>query len=321
MASSMRRLHPRAFTVSVVWTLLLLWLGSVVHATHSSLACPDWPTCHGTMLPLMTGGVFWEHLHRLVAGGLVLMWLLATWIAWRETRDRPWIFRACVWGIALLVVQAVFGGLTVLFKLPPLVSTTHLTLAMTFVVLATVLASRTAWAAEPGEIPADLAPRVRRWGHAAAGLVFVQCVLGALVRHYHAGLACPDVPLCLGHVIPPLTNHLIALQFFHRVLALVVAATVIAFAVWSFRVGAPPVVRVWTSWAVALVLVQIGLGVVSVLTALAVVPISLHTPVAASLLAVLVHLTVQGSVACGTAGGSTGDGRSARPAAAQPIAT
>ena len=82
----MSRQHPRAFTVSVVWTLLLLWLGSIVHATHSSLACPDWPTCHGTMIPVMTGGVFWEHLHRLVAGGLVLMWLLATWLARRETR-------------------------------------------------------------------------------------------------------------------------------------------------------------------------------------------------------------------------------------------
>lgn len=281
----------------MVWTLLLLWLGSVVHATHSSLACPDWPTCHGTMMPLMTGGVFWEHLHRLVAGGLVLMWILTTWIARKETRDRPWIFKACLGGIALLIVQAVFGGLTVLFKLPPLVSTTHLTLAMTFVVLATVMASRTAWAGDPHEFAPGLAPRVRRWGIVTAALVFAQSVLGALVRHYHAGLACPDAPLCLGHVIPPLGNHLVALQFFHRLTAVVVAGAVIAFAVWSYRVRAPSVVRVWTTWAVVLVLLQITLGIVGVLTALAVVPISLHTLVAASLLATLVHVTVQSWVA------------------------
>jgi heme A synthase len=105
-------LHPRAFKVTVVWTLALLFLGSIVHATESSLACPDWPTCFGSMVPEMTGGVFWEHLHRLVAGGLVLMFALATWLAHRETGDRPWVLRACLAGLGLLVVQSIFGGLT-----------------------------------------------------------------------------------------------------------------------------------------------------------------------------------------------------------------
>src|SRR5688500_17033076 len=83
-------LHHRAFVVTVGWTLVLLLLGSVVHATGSSLACPDWPTCFGTMIPEMEGGIFWEHLHRLVAGGLVLMFVLATWLVHREAPDRPW---------------------------------------------------------------------------------------------------------------------------------------------------------------------------------------------------------------------------------------
>ena len=136
-------LHPRTFKASVVWTLGLLFLGSIVHATESSLACPDWPTCFGSMVPEMTGGVFWEHLHRLVAGGLVLLWTLGTWLARRETSDRPWVFRASAAGVALLLVQSVFGGLTVIYQLPDLVSTTHLTLAFSFLTLATVLAAAT----------------------------------------------------------------------------------------------------------------------------------------------------------------------------------
>jgi cytochrome c oxidase assembly protein subunit 15 len=290
----MSRLHPRAFTVSVVWTLLLLWLGSIVHATHSSLACPDWPTCHGTLVPVMTGGVFWEHLHRLVAGGLVLMWLLATWLARREAADRPWIFRTALAGVALLLFQAVLGGLTVLFRLPPLVSTAHLASAMGFLALVTVLASRTAWSGEAGTIPLDTARTVHRWGLAATILVFFQCVLGALVRHLHAGLACPDAPLCLGRLIPPLGNYLVVLQFAHRVNGLLVAIVLLGMATWTLKVHAPRVVQVWASWAAVLVFVQIALGLITVLTTLAVLPDSLHTLVAASILAVLVHLTTLG---------------------------
>src|SRR5438067_3295287 len=134
--------YHRAFAISAGWTLLLLFLGSVVHATGSSLACPDWPTCHGTMVPAMEGGVFWEHLHRLVAGGLILMWLLTGWLVRNEDAPRR-IKRAWAGGLALLVVQAVFGGVTVLLKLPPAVSTTHLGLAFLFLGVATTLAVAT----------------------------------------------------------------------------------------------------------------------------------------------------------------------------------
>jgi heme A synthase len=281
-------LHPRAFKASVIWTLGLLWLGSVVHATESSLACPDWPTCFGTMAPEMTGGVFWEHLHRLVAGGLLLLWGLATWLARREAGDRPWVYRAALAGVGLLLVQSLFGGLTVIYRLPDLVSTTHLALALSFLALATVLASATA----RSPLPAATAARdgdPRRWVTAAA-LVFAQSVLGALVRHMDAGMACPDVPLCLGEVVPPLVNAPIAAHFLHRVLALVVAAVVIASALRVHRERAPRRIRRWALAAALLVLLQAGLGVASVLSVLAVLPVSLHTLVAATLLAVLTHL-------------------------------
>ena len=40
----------------------------------------------------------------------------------------------------------------------------------------------------------------------AAALVFMQSLLGGLVRHLEAGMACPDVPLCLGRIVPPLDH-------------------------------------------------------------------------------------------------------------------
>ncbi len=282
-------LHARAFRVSVVWTLGLLFLGSVVHATESSLACPDWPTCFGTMVPEMTGGVFWEHLHRLVAGGLLLLWGLGTWLAWREVAPRS-VFHASLAGLGLLVVQSIFGGLTVIYRLPDLVSTTHLALALAFLVLATALASSTS--RPPRENGHHAGPGLRRWAVAAAALVFAQSVLGALVRHMDAGMACPDAPLCLGQVVPPLVNAPITVHFLHRVLGIVVALVVCWLAYRLYTSELAHRVRRWGPVAFLLVLVQVGLGFASVLTVLAVVPVSLHTLVAASLLAVLTHVAV-----------------------------
>ena len=291
----MRTLHPRAFTVSVIWTLGLLYLGSVVHATESSLACPDWPTCFGSWMPEMTGGVFWEHLHRLVAGGLLLLWGLAIWLVRKEVARGSWVAKAGWSGMGLLLIQSVFGGLTVIFLLPDLLSTTHLTLALVFLALATVLASATGWTRgmEPLE-PGD-GHWLRRWAVASASLIFFQSVLGGLVRHQDAGLACPDIPLCLGQVIPPLGNHLIAIHFVHRWLGVVAGVVVVALAVGLARRSVPASLRSWANGAAALVVLQVALGFISVYTRLEVVPVSLHSLLAAGLIVTLIHLAVAGT--------------------------
>lgn len=287
--------HYRAFAVSVVWTLALLTLGSVVHATESSLACPDWPTCFGTMMPLMEGGVFWEHLHRLVAGGLIIIFAAATFLVWKDASSGRGVARAATAGLALLMVQAVFGGLTVIWQLPDAVSTTHLTLAFSFLALAVVLATLTS-PRRSGRAPlgASVRDTLRRWGTAAAGLIMAQSMIGAWVRHSESGMACPDFPTCLGQWVPPMQSHFVAIHFTHRVVGVLAVVAVIALAARLLTRPAPRHVRVAAWSAVGLVGAQFTLGVISVFTILDVVPVSLHTLGAAALLSNLVLLAAWG---------------------------
>jgi len=292
--------HHRAFAISAGWTLSLLLLGSVVHATNSSLACPDWPTCFGSWMPLMEGGVFWEHIHRLWAGGLMLMFTLGAWFAFREGASKP-VKTAAVAGVLLLLVQATLGGLTVILLLPDWISTSHLSMALAFLSLTTVLAIATSPARRSRRpLPAAATRDLRLWGTTAAVTVFAQSVLGGLVRHADAGMACPDFPTCGGQWIPRISNALIGLHFAHRVMG-VVATVAVVVLVW--RLLRHPIerrVRGFALAALGLVALQMTLGIVSVLSILAVVPVSLHTLGAASLLWVLVTLSAWGWVGWGT---------------------
>src|SRR3954469_7789026 len=69
--------HRFAIATAVA-TYLLILIGGLVHGTGSSLACPDWPTCYGTMMPKMEGGVLVEHSHRLGAGTVMILTLVLT---------------------------------------------------------------------------------------------------------------------------------------------------------------------------------------------------------------------------------------------------
>jgi cytochrome c oxidase assembly protein subunit 15 len=122
-------------------TFLLLIAGALVTSNDAGLSVPDWPTSFGSLyrLPRMVGGVKFEHGHRMVAElvGLITI-ILAVW-TWRADR-RGWVRKLGVAALATVIAQGILGGITVLFYLPPAVSTAHATLAQTFFCIVVVLA-------------------------------------------------------------------------------------------------------------------------------------------------------------------------------------
>lgn len=104
--------------------LILIFSGGLVTSTDSGLAVPDWPLSFGTLFPEMQGGVIFEHSHRVIAGSVGVLTLLLTigLIAWEK---RGWFKLYGALLTALVVLQALLGGLTVLMKLPTAVSVLH----------------------------------------------------------------------------------------------------------------------------------------------------------------------------------------------------
>ncbi len=141
-------------------------------STESGLAIPDWPLAFGALVPPLQGGVIYEYTHRVVAGLVAV--LTVGWAVATQRAPVPSSWKAFGWFLVVLVVlQALLGGLTVLWHLPPAVSIAHAFVAQAF--LAGVAFQSTRLAGLQGS-------RVPLAG-LFVGLVFLQLLLGAVFRH------------------------------------------------------------------------------------------------------------------------------------------
>ncbi len=203
MTSRPNRPHQNVHRFAVftaVCTFLLLIAGALVTSNDAGLSVPDWPLSYGSLTPPMVGGIFYEHGHRMIASFVGLLSIvLAVWL-WRvESRrpasERPPVKGSLRWlGVAALgaiVAQGLLGGLTVLFFLPPSVSSAHATLAQLFFATVASIALLTSawWEREPLSWLRDFrGPSIHALALAAAAAVFLQLILGAAFRHKAFGI-------------------------------------------------------------------------------------------------------------------------------------
>jgi len=291
-----RGLHAFAIAVASA-TLLLVFAGGLVTSTESGLSVPDWPTTYGQNMftfPVSkwVGGIRYEHVHRLIASCVgMLTVVLAIWLGRRE--PRRWVRRLGYVALGAVIAQGLLGGLTVLLLLPPAVSVAHACLAQTFFCIVVTIAVVTSprWAPSAATLREALgASPLGRAAAVTAGAVFLQLLVGAVMRHTKAGLAIPDFPLSLGRVVPPLSSFPVAIHFLHRVGALVVASLVAVCAARSMRSPRIPLRRAGAVLAL-LVVLQIGLGAATVLTKKSVVVTTAHVAAGALLLGGTVALS------------------------------
>jgi cytochrome c oxidase assembly protein subunit 15 len=241
------RLHNRITVAAAALVFLLIVAGALVTSNEAGLSVPDWPTSFGSLyrIPPLVGGVKFEHVHRMLAEVAGLLTILVAVVT--QMFDRRRWMRVLAWSaLGTVIAQGILGGLTVLFYLPPAISTAHATLAQTFFCIMVSIAFFTSksWVQAPHVVIGSLErPRLSTLAALTVVAVWMQLVMGAAFRH--SGIR--------------LLPHLIG--------ACVVFVTVTCLAVTTLRRHrATPQLATPATLLLVLLAVQLSLGVASYVT-------------------------------------------------------
>jgi cytochrome c oxidase assembly protein subunit 15 len=268
----------RTTGIALVLTYALIVLGAWVRATGSGLACPDWPTCYGYLLPLPGAipadagyayhQVMLEWAHRLLAGAFLgpLVLVIAV-LAWRARSEDDRLPAHAVALVALLVVQAGLGGVTVLDQNSPWSVALHLTTALLLFSVLWLIFARTAPVGASLRAPA-LPLSIAVWLLALGAMASA-----AMTTKSGASLACASWPLCNEALIPDFSDAGIRLNLSHRILAAGVGLGALALLVVCRD---QPRLRALAGWALALVAVAIALGALVVIWQVPIAAAVLH---------------------------------------------
>jgi cytochrome c oxidase assembly protein subunit 15 len=313
----------RLVLFTACFAFFVVVVGAYVRLEDAGLGCPDWPGCYGQLIGVPAqdhelarakqdfdravdvGRAQKEMFHRYIAGTLGLLILAIAILAW---------WRRAVIGLSpllptalvvLVALQAALGKWTVTMLLKPVIVTLHLLGGMATLGLLAWLAARQL----PLTAPAAESRRLRPWAGLALAVLIIQIALGGWVSANYAALACVDFPTCGGEWLPqmqfahafhlmrglgvtaagtPLSGEaLIAIQWMHRLGALLTLLVVGAVALLALR---SPGFRIHGLALLALLAVQLGLGIANVLLRLPLALAAAHNAGAALLLVALVVL-------------------------------
>jgi cytochrome c oxidase assembly protein subunit 15 len=291
---STRALHRFAMLTATA-TFFLIFVGGLVTSTGSALAVPDWPLAFGKLIPAWKGGIRFEFGHRLAAGTVVVLTLiLMTW-AWRA-EARKWVRQLVFVAFGLIIVQAILGGITVLLELPLAIAVTHAATAQALFCLMVSIAifNNPNWESTPRLEDKDARISLATLSAATTAIIYIQILIGALMRHLGAGLVIPDFPLSFGEIIPPYMNVYIAVNFAHRCGAVVVTAMVVWTVVRVLRTHSQTqALRRPALGMFLLLVIQICLGAITIWSGRAVLLTTSHVAIGAAVLAASLTLALR----------------------------
>lgn len=285
--------------LSAAATYALIILGGTVRATDSGLACPDWPRCHGQLIPPLEGQVLIEYSHRLAATGVGLLIVGTALAAWLWQRDNRFVLAGITIAVLLLIAQVLVGGVTVSLELPETIVALHLAIAL--VIIAVLLATAAAAIWYGGQRPSDEAAANSRLS--ASGVptltavtalaTFALILIGSYVANSGAALVYPDWPLFDGKLVSA-GGRLADLHYAHRLMAGLVGLLLLAVVVQTWRRERRPVLMAVAGGALVLYVAEVLVGASNIWFELATEVRVAHLALASAIWAALVFAVAWG---------------------------
>lgn len=252
----------KSFKALVITVGGLIVLGGSVRVMNAGLACPDWPLCFGNLIPDFHPQVYFEFIHRVVAGTVSIVTIALQIILFRNKSVPSRLKVLGGLSLALLGSQVVLGGLTVLLQLKSGIVAAHLGIGTAFfAVLFWMSLDLQRLFGRPSALDlGEYGVGVRTWARLVLAAVYGQLLLGGLVASNYAALACTEFPKCQGEWFPPMIGA-VGLHMLHRFGAYSVGLIVVANALIMSR---GPIKNI-SLMMLGFVLLQICLGVANVI--------------------------------------------------------
>ncbi|TVQ30660.1 MAG: hypothetical protein EA376_12450 [Phycisphaeraceae bacterium] len=174
--------------VAAVSVLLILPVGGIVTSTETGMAVPDWPTSEGFnmfLYPLsrMTGGLLYEHAHRLF-GALVGLTTMTLMIYALAVDRRRWLKGAVVGAFVLVVIQGIMGGYRVEWDNTALRIVHGFTAQIFFAFMCAIAAFLSlTWRSDKPAASTRAAGAIRGFAWALVAAMALQILIGATGRH------------------------------------------------------------------------------------------------------------------------------------------
>ena len=284
----------RLALITAAATFPLIFMGGLVTSHQAGMSVPDWPNSWGynmfTFPPSKwVGGILFEHTHRLAGAFVGFLTILLAIAAWRTDR-RPWVRWTAVAVLLAVCVQGTIGGLRVVLSQRDLAIVHGIAAQLFFCFIAAFCVMTSRFWTERKNI--DPSPAIRNVLHLSllsVAIILAQLIVGAIMRHSDAGLAIPDFPTSYGRLFPPtqiddafrveaihrfgadlglnrVTLFQIWIHFAHRIGAALVTISVIALAATILRRLRDLAAFTRPAYAIlALLVIQVTLGILTVL--------------------------------------------------------